>query len=130
MTALQADVTILRGDTQPLVVTVTNLPAGGLAAYAKIQCTLKRDVNDPDASAFLVLTLATGGVVITTIGNATTNGVLTITIPAASTASLPSASTRLPYDVQVIDTGPTPPAVHTVAQGTLIVTADVTEATS
>ncbi len=127
MAALTADLTVLRGDTTALVVTVTNLPAGGLAAYAKIAFTAKRDKSDSDATAFISLSLAGGGVVITTNGNATTDGVLTITLPAASTASLPSAQTALSYDVQVTDTTTIPPTVHTVAQGTLTVSADVTQ---
>ncbi len=129
MSALQADVTLLRGDTNTLTVTVTNLPSGGLAAYAEIVFTAKRDISDADASAFIHLTLASG-VTITTNGNATTDGVLTITIPAATTATLPAYDTLLAYDVQVTDTTTNPATVHTVAQGTLTVTADVTQAVS
>jgi hypothetical protein len=129
MSALQQDVTIERGDSQQLVVTVTNLPSGGLAAYSKIWFTAKRDYSDSDAAAFLSLTLASG-VVITTNGNATTDGVLTITIPASATASLPSAQTVLRYDVQVLDGTQNPVQPHTVAQGALTVAVDVTQSIS
>lgn len=127
MAALVQDETLLRGDTNILVVTVTNLPSGGLAAYGAIAFTAKRDKSDADASAVISLSLASG-VVITTSGNATTDGVLTITIPAASTATLPAYDALLAYDVQLIDTTTTPHTVHTVAQGTLTVTADITQA--
>ncbi len=130
MAALAADLTLLRGDTIVLTVPVTNLPAGGLTAYAKIAFTAKRDKSDSDANAFISLSAPSNGVTITTNGNATTNGVLTITIPAASTASLPAYDTLLSYDVQVTDTTTNPATVHTVAQGTLTVAADVTQQTT
>lgn len=129
MAALVQDETLLRGDTNVLVVTVTNLPSGGLGAYGAIAFTAKRDISDSDAAAFISLSLASG-VVITTNGGTGVDGVLTITIPAASTATLPFYDTQLAYDVQVTDTTTTPHTVHTVAQGVLTVTADVTQATT
>lgn len=130
MSALTADLTILRGDTNVLTVTVTALGSSGLSQYGAIAFTAKRDKSDSDASAFISLSAPSNGVVITTNGNATTDGVLTITIPAASTATLPAYDVLLSYDVQLIDTTTTPHTVHTVAQGTLTVTADVTQATN
>lgn len=129
MSALSADLTILRGDTNVLTVTVTALGSSGLSQYGAIAFTAKRDKSDADASAFISLSLASG-VVITTNGNTTTDGVLTITIPAASTATLPAYDVLLAYDVQLIDTTTNPHTVHTVAQGILTVTADVTQSTT
>lgn len=129
MTALTADLTILRGDTNVLTVTVTSLGASGLNQYSAIAFTAKRSRVDADADAVIALSLG-AGVTITTVGNATTDGVLTVTIPASVTASLPGYDTRLSYDVQLIDTTTTPHTVHTVAQGALTVSADVTRITT
>ena len=126
---LQVDLTIERGDYQPLVFAgITNLPSSGLAAYGVIQFTAKRDLTDADAAALIRHSLADGGVVVTTNGNTTTPGVLTVGIQATDTSVLASHETRLRYDVQVIDETQTPPRPYTIAEGNLTVSADVTQA--
>jgi hypothetical protein len=127
---LEHDFDILRGDAAVLTFSaITNLPAGGLSAYSAIVFTAKRDVEDTDADAQIQKTLGSG-VTITTNGSDTTPGALTVLLDADDTSGLPSHEVRLPYDVQVMDGGQSPPRPYTVAGGFLIVSADVTRAIS
>lgn len=129
-TAFQADLAIKRGDTTRYSVPVTRLPATGLAEYEKIQLTAKHDRDDADADAVIQHSLADGGVSISVAGNLTSDGILVLTFFPNDTAALPGHEVQLPYDVQLIDTSVNPADVHTILEGTLIVAADVTQATS
>lgn len=129
-TAFQADIAIKRGDTTQYSVPVTRLPSGGLAVYEKIALTVKRDLEDSDADALISHDLTDGGVVVSVNGDLVSNGMLVLTFFPADTSGLPSHQVDLPYDVQLIDTTPNPPEVHTILEGTLTVAADTTQATA
>lgn len=125
--ALHQDLTILRVNTEPLTATITSLPAAGLGAYGTIRFRAKRDLSDADADALFALTVG-AGITITTNGDTTTNGVLSIEIPAADTLSLPNSETTLWYDLTAYDETVNPVKPHTLAYGTLTVTAHATQA--
>ena len=125
MSSVTTDLTLIRGDTAALTVAVGSLGASGLNAFTDIRFTAKRDVGDPDTSAIILKTLATG-ITITTVGNATTDGVLTVAIAPADTQTLPvSYAVALSYDVRLYDSGGD---AYTVAQGVLTVSPTATQA--
>ena len=127
MSAVTTDLTIVRGDTDALSITVGNLGASGLAAFSDARFTAKRDLGDADTSAVITKTLASG-ITVTTNGNATTNGVLSVAIAPADTATLPAGyAVALAYDVRLYDVAGD---AYTVAQGILTVTPTATQATS
>jgi hypothetical protein len=94
---------IQHNNTATLVVTVaaSTLGASGLSGYINIWFTAKWSLTDPDANAAIQKTLGSG-VVITTPGSNTVNGVVTITLSAADTAALPISPSNqtLNFDVQ------------------------------
>jgi hypothetical protein len=117
--------TMTRGDTVLFTTTINNLGSGGLTGYAA-WFTAKRDPSDPDSAAVFQKTITGGGIAITTNGNASTPGVLTTTVAPADTESLPTGySTTLVYDVKVKDGSG---VETTVDSGTILVSADVTQA--
>lgn len=120
-----ANLTMVRGDTDALAFSVSGLGSSGLSAYNDIRFSAKRDLADADASAIITKSLASG-VSITTVGNATTPGVLSVAIAPADTQALPAGyAVALTYDVRVYDAGG---EAFTVAQGTLTVTPTATQA--
>ena len=127
--ALHQDITVLRVNAEPLTATITTLPAGGLGAYGKIVFTAKRDLADADADALISLTVG-AGITITTNGDAQTNGVLSIEVPAADTLTLPNSETTLWYDLVAYDQTVNPVKPHTLAYGLLTVTPHATQAAS
>ena len=127
MSAIISNETITRARSATIAVTVGSLGASGLNAYSDIRFTAKRDTSDSDASAIITKSL-TSGVTITTVGDTTTDGMLSVALTPADTTALPSGYTStLQYDVTLYD------AVgdaYTVAGGVLTVTPNVTQATS
>lgn len=122
MTSLQ----MTRGNTALFDTSVSNLSASGLTGYAA-WFTAKRDAADPDSAAVFQKTIAGGGIAISTVGNASTPGVLTTTVLPADTETLPAGyAVALVYDVKVKDTSG---VETTVDSGTLTVLADVTQQT-
>lgn len=87
--------TLAKGDTGPLVVTVshTTLGSGGLNAFhtgtGKLWFYGKYDVSDPDSSAVFEKTLASGISVTVDGNNTTTDGVVSITLLPSDTTSIP-----------------------------------------
>lgn len=116
-----ADLTVTRGDTLRLTVTVTN--ADG-SAYdltgATMRFTVKRSVWDDDSAAPIALYWISGGAASGITVSNPASGVATITATGTQTATL--VTTAHVYDVQVSRGGDT----WTVASGMLLVTADVT----
>lgn len=127
MTAVESNLSLTRGDSDTLSITVGNLGANGLSAFTDARFTAKRDLSDPDAGAIISKSLSSG-ITVTTNGNATTNGVLSVAIAPADTAALPAGYTvALSYDVRLYDVAGD---AYTVAQGVLTVTPTATQATS
>lgn len=129
MTAVTTNLSLVRGDTDTLTITVSNLGAQGLNAYSDIRFTAKRDLGDADTLAIISKRLnVNNGITITTDGNATTPGVLAVSIAPADTQGLPSGYTiALAYDVRLYDAQGD---AYTVAQGMLTVMPTATQATS
>ncbi|HLY31263.1 MAG TPA: hypothetical protein VKQ36_09550 [Ktedonobacterales bacterium] len=127
MASVMIDLSMIRGDSASLAVTVGDLGAAGLNAFNDARFTAKRDVSDSDANAIISKSL-NSGVTITTVGDSNTNGVLTVSIAPADTQALPTGYTvALFYDVRLYDSGGD---AYTVAQGMLTVTPTATQATS
>ena len=127
MAAVTANLSIVRGDSTTLTITVGNLGAAGLNAFNDVRFTAKRDVGDADTIAIISKRLS-AGITVTTDGNATTDGVLSVAIAAADTAALPAGyPVALSYDVRLYDAAGD---AYTVAQGMLTVTPTATQATS
>ena len=119
--------TMVRGDTEAFAFSVSGLGSSGLNAYNDIRFSAKRDVTDADGAAIIAKSLSSG-IVVTTPGNASTPGVLTVSLAPADTQALPTAYARtLTYDVRVYDASGD---AYTVAQGTLMVTPTATQATT
>src|SRR5579859_3759921 len=118
-----AALNLTRGDTGIFTTSISNLSAGGLTGYSA-WFTAKRDPSDADTAAVFQKTITGGSIAITTAGNATTPGVLTTTVVPADT--LPTGyAVLLVYDVKVKDTSG---VETTVDSGTILVSADVTQA--
>jgi hypothetical protein len=94
---------------------------------AKIWFTAKRVYTDADDAALIALSTTTSGITITDAPN----GLATLVIPPASTASLttppPPQPLTLDYDIQVKESDGT---VTTVQQGKLNIRGDVTNSTA
>lgn len=105
-----------RGDTRTFTLRVlaSGLSATGINGML-FTFTAKRKVSDPDSAAVLIKHNASFTVV--TVGNSTTDAVLTYTITPTDTASFP-VYTVLQMDVRVQDSGGN---VQTLARGVLIV---------
>jgi hypothetical protein len=133
----EGKVTQVRGDTWG--VTITNL--GDLTGYSDIWFTGKRSKNDPDANSWVQIKKSVGlvyidGTAATTAGNASitaTNAAgdgedpnykIVVSLAAVESAKLPERKGF--FDVQVI----TGSAVVTRTIGDLIITGDVTQASS
>lgn len=125
MAAPIANVAINRGDSVSLTLTVT-WPAGSpdtnLNDYA-IKFTAKNSPMDADAKAIFQLTTGGGGI------NVSNNTQADIQIPASATVALactpPNYTALFYYDVQIIGPDVKP---HTVVQGLLTVSGDITKA--
>lgn len=127
MSAVTTDLSMTRGDTVALTVTVGSLGASGLNAYNDIRFTAKKDVSDADTSAVISKTL-TSGITITTVGSASVDGVLSVALAPSDTTGLPAGYTsHLSYDVRLYDASGD---AYTVADGTLTVTPTATQATT
>src|SRR5579859_4647001 len=117
--------TLTRGDTGIFTTSISNLSASGLTGYSA-WFTAKRDPSDADTGAVFQKTITSGGIQITTAGNATTPGFLTTTVVPADTDTLPAGyAVLLVYDVKVKDGSG---VETTVDSGTILVSADVTNA--
>lgn len=126
MAAVTSNLSLARGDSTTLTITVANLSASGLNAFNDARFTAKRDVGDADTLAIINKRLA-AGITITTDGNATTPGVLSVAIAAADTQGLPSGyPVALSYDVRLYDALGD---AYTVASGVLTVEPTATQAT-
>jgi hypothetical protein len=127
MTAVTTNLSLAHGDTATLAITVGSLGSTGLAAYTDARFTAKRDVGDADSLAIITKRLG-AGVAVTTTGNATTDGVLSVTIAPGDTQALPAGyASVLAYDVRLYDALSD---AYTVASGVLTVTPTATQATS
>lgn len=127
MSLVTVNLTVVWGRTAALIFTFTNLGSSGLNAFNDIRFTAKYDTGDADVNAVLSKTLASG-ITITTVGNATTNGVIQVALAPADTSVLPTAyASNLTYDVSVYDgVGD----AYTTHQGTLTVQSTATNALS
>lgn len=127
MATFTSDMTMTRGRSFVFQLSVGNLSASGLNAFNDARFTAKRDLSDLDVSAALSKSLGSG-VTFTTIGDAATDGVVSVTIAPADTEALPSGYTIvLFYDLSLYDAAGD---AYTVATGQLIVTPSATQATS
>lgn len=118
------NLTMFRGDTSVLHLTVLQDGEPVNIAGATIWMTAKRSVEDSDAKA--VFQVKTPDDIEITDG---AGGLATITVPASATATLPlerSQPLNLVYDIQLkTATG----IVSTIDGGTIMVKPDVTRAT-
>lgn len=110
------DITIRRGDTEVLEVTVLDDDDAPVPiAAATFAFTVKRSRKDPDDRAVITLTTGTG--IVATDAPA---GKLEVTISAAQSGALTPG--RYDYDLQMTDSG----IVTTIVDGTMLVEGDVT----
>ena len=119
-----SELTMLRGDTKTLPFTATRNSAVLDLDDAKVWFTVKRSVADEDEDAFLQKTEAEGIEILDE-----DEGTLVVTIDAEDTDGLEirGAGKTLYWDLQVkMGTG----EVDTIDSGTLVITPDVTRATS
>lgn len=116
-----ADLEARRGDTEKYDLTVSDNGTPVNLTGAAVWFTAKLRASDPDSKAVIAKTLGQG----IAVTNAS-QGQARITLSPGDTASL-SAPISLSYDVQVKQTDGT---VTTVESGALLVTADVTRATT
>lgn len=121
---MSTNLSMFRGDTKLVQITLSNLTASGLTGYS-FWFTVKNDVSDTDAAA--VIQKSGGDFDVVTTGDATTPGVVTCKILPGDTDSLPDYQVSLPYDVQVKDSLGN---VTTVVTGKLKVSPDTTRATA
>lgn len=121
-----------RGDTKTVTETIAPvnssgqqvLGASGVTGWL-FWMTAKHDPRDTDAAAvFQKLPVQW---TVTQAGNLTTSAIVFCILAPADTASLPPYQSSLYYDVQAKDTSGN---IFTIDSGTLIVSADVTIATS
>lgn len=123
---MSTNLSMWRGDTKVVQVTISGLTATGLTGYS-YWFTAKNGVEDSDASAVIQKTgsQATPADFTTVItGSDTVDGVITCIIDPADTTALPDYDSQLLYDVQVEDSDGN---VTTVANGLLTVKVDVTK---
>ncbi len=128
--------TITKGDTGPLVVTVshTTLGATGLTPYltangGRLWFYGKYSVSDPDtltngttSGAVFAKTEASGAIVVTTVGNnTTTDGVVTITLQPADTTIIPVDTRVTLYCSLKGATADTPNQEYTIDKDILLV---------
>lgn len=119
----QQNLALVRGDTNLFTATVTlNGAPLDVSAY-DIWCTAKYSKDDADIAALFQVTKAAGAI---TVGG-TGNSVATITIAAALTIAL-TADVKVFYDVQIKAPGGGG-QITTVAEGTMLISKDVTRAT-
>lgn len=119
----QQNLALVRGDTNIFTATITiNQVALDVSAY-DIWCTAKYSKDDLDINALFQVTKAAGAI---TVGGAS-NNVATVTIAAALTIAL-TADVKVFYDVQIKAPGGTG-QITTVAEGTMLISKDVTRAT-
>lgn len=114
------DLSIVRGDTVLIDLTVTRDGAPVSLSGASLWWTAKRRTSDADAAAVIAKTTAAGITVTDAPG-----GKARVTITAAETAAL--TDTLLYWDAQVRETSGT---VSTVASGQVAIAPDVTRATA
>lgn len=120
------NLSMFKGDTS-LVITVPSsvLGASGLSAYSSIWWTAKLDWSNADTDTDSIQKTLSGGLVVTTAGSNTVNGVLTATLLDADTSGLPDNAISLVYDVRGKTAGG---AEVTLVQGFLLVQPMATKA--
>lgn len=121
------DLTIHRGDDEPLTLTVVRPDEDDVdqpvdLTGATLWFTAKNSWSDADADAIIALTTPTDITV-----SDPTGGIALINVTADDTKDLTSY-TRLVYDVQMLETGAAGPT--TLVQGKLTISRDVTRATA
>lgn len=116
----QQNLALIRGDTNIFEATVTIAAVPLDISGYDIWCTAKYNKNDTDLQALFQVTKAAGAIV---VGGAD-NNVATITIAANLTSPL-TQDTKVFYDVQIESPGG---VITTVAEGTMVITRDVTRA--
>lgn len=121
---MSTNLSMYRGDTKVVRLTISGLGASGLSGF-DYWFTAKSEFSDADADAVIAKTTADFTVV--TVGDADTDGVVTVKILPADTSDLPDYDSRLRYDAQVKDSSDN---VTTIATGILTVKVDVTKASS
>lgn len=127
--SVNTSLSMFRGDGKTFVFTLSitengvtrPLTPSELTAVT-VKFTAKRNAANPDADAVIALSNAPGGGVVVD----TANSKATVTIPPASTATLPTFMAALVYDLQV--TAQADGIPHTLVVDQLSVNADVTRA--
>lgn len=123
---MSTNLSMWRGDTKVVQVTISNLTANGLTGYS-YWFTAKSDFADADASAVIHKSgsqATPGDFTTVTLGNASTDGVITCQINPSDTSGQPDYDVQLNYDVQVEDSNG---KVTTIANGILTIKVDVTK---
>jgi hypothetical protein len=119
---MTTNLSMYRGDTKVVQLTISGLGASGLTGYS-FWFTAKNNYSDADVDAVIAKSGADFTVV--TVGDANTDGVVTVKILPADTSGLPDYDVQLHYDAQAEDSNGN---VTTLATGTLTVKVDVTKA--
>jgi hypothetical protein len=116
---------MVRGDSATFQSTISNLGISGLTG-SSMWFTVKYAYTDIDAAKILSKTVG-NGITIVQAGGSGINGIVNISINPADTANVPEQQITLVWDLQMKDTNG---VVTTVDKGTLVVSPDVTQATT
>ena len=113
---------MVRGDTLPFRVTVTNAGDSVNLQGASFRMTAKFDIGDSDGDAVFSIT-SPAYIIITDA----LNGIISVNIPPSATTSLPPRECNLYYDIQMEDSTE---SIYTISSGILTVYPDVSVTTS
>lgn len=116
----QQNLALRRGDSNIFTATVTVAGVALDVSAYDIWCTAKYNKDDTDLQALFQVTKTSGAIVVGGAGNS----VATITIAASLTLALTTDVTVF-YDVQIKSV---PGVITTVAEGTMLISRDVTRA--
>ncbi len=113
---------MVRGDTLPFRVTITNAGSSVNLQGSAFRMTAKFDISDSDNDAVFSIT-SPSYIVITDAAN----GIISVNVPPSATSSLPPRECNLFYDIQMEDGTQ---SIYTVSSGILTVYPDVSITTS
>lgn len=116
---------LVRGDTKEIEYDLLDKNGAAIdlgAPGVSVWFTLKYYLSDPDATAIVQQTLANGGIVLRDTAG---SGHVRVLVPASATQGITEGTTKLYYDVQLLDGNG---RITTVERGLFMVDPDVTRA--